>query len=132
MTRRAATVGVTGALAVLVVGGLGLRARETPARENGKPIRVEVQNGSGVHRAGLGLAEDLRERGFDVVDIRNADRSDYAETIVLDRVGRGEYAAKVASALGVPGFVEQRNEALLLEVTVILGRDRGAQYGRPR
>jgi hypothetical protein len=32
----------------------------------------------------------------------------------------------------VPGWLEQRNEDLLLEVTVILGRDRGQQYGRNR
>jgi len=122
-------VGVAGILAAAAVGWVGLRAGVAPARENGRPIRVEVRNGSGVHRAGLGLAEELRDRGFDVVDIRNADRSDYEETIVLDRVGHGEYAAKVAGALGIDGWLEQRNGDLLLEVTVILGRDRATSYG---
>ncbi|MEB3323381.1 MAG: LytR C-terminal domain-containing protein [Synechococcaceae cyanobacterium] len=132
MKRRTLAIAAVGTLAVMVVAWAGLRAREAPARSDGKPIRVEVRNGSGVHRAGLGLAEALRDRGFDVVDIRNADRNDYAETVVLDRVGRGEYAARVADALGISGWLEQRNEDLLLEVTVILGRDRGAQYGRAR
>ncbi len=128
---RPKTVGVAavGLLAAVMVASLGLRAREAPAREDGKPIRVEVLNGSGVYRAGLGLAGELREHGFDVVDVRNADRGDYAETIVLDRVGVETYALKVASALGIPGYLEQRNSELLLEVTVILGRDRGQEYG---
>ncbi|MGH2570989.1 MAG: LytR C-terminal domain-containing protein [bacterium] len=129
MNRRTVAVTAGGLLAAATVAWLGLRAGAAPAREGGKPIRVEVRNGSGVHRAGLGLAAELRARGFDVVDIRNADRSDYEETIVLDRVGNGEYAAKVADALGLSGWIEQRNEELLLEVTVILGRDRGARFG---
>ena len=123
-------IATTGA-SVLVAGGvawLALEVQEAPARVDGKPIRVEVLNGTRVHRAGWGLAEELRDKGFDVVDIRNADRDDYAETIVLDRVGVPEYAARVADAIGVPGRFEQRNGDLLLEVTVILGRDRGDDY----
>jgi hypothetical protein len=88
-----------------------------------KPVRVEVLNGSGVFRAGQRAAELLREGGFDVVDIRNADRSDYQETLVLDRVGVSRHAKAVARELGVRSTTQQKNEDLLLEVTVILGRD---------
>ena len=96
---------------------------------NGRPFRVEVLNGSGVRKAGLGLAEHLREKGFDVVDIRNADRADYGDTMVLDRVGHPEYADAVARELGVSSSFRQRNGDLLLEVTVILGRDLASHYG---
>ncbi|MEZ5065596.1 MAG: LytR C-terminal domain-containing protein [bacterium] len=118
--------------AIVVVAGLLLRGpiRAKPASiEGGKPFRVEVLNGSGVRRAGQGLAEALRARGFDVVDIRNADRMDYAETLVLDRVGEPKYADAVARELGVQSSYRQRNEDLLLEVTVILGRDLASRYG---
>lgn len=119
--------------AAVVVAGMLLRGPidlgGAPSREAGKPIRVEVLNGSGVNRAGQGAAERLRELGFDVVDIRNADRHDYEETLVLDRVGVPEYAEAVARKLGVDTPVEQRNGDLLLEVTVILGRDLAAEYG---
>ena len=71
----------------------------------------------------------LRVRGFDVVDIRNADRSDYPHTIVLDRVGNAGYAERVARALGEVEVVAQRNPDLLLEVTVILGEDLAGDYG---
>jgi hypothetical protein len=99
-----------------------------PWRGWGKPIRVEVLNGSGVFRAGQHAAEQLRERGFDVVDIRNADRSDYQETLVLDRVGVPRFAKSVAKGLGVGSTTQQKNEDLLLEVTVILGRDVALEY----
>lgn len=111
---------------MLLRGPVGLGG--TPKREGGHPIRVEVLNGSGVNRAGQGLAERLRELGFDVVDIRNADRSDYAETLVLDRVGVPAYAEAVARKLEVAAPVEQRSDDLLLEVTVILGRDRAKEF----
>ena len=97
-------------------------ANESQRREGGAG-RVEVLNGSGIARAGLDAAEDLRAWGFDVVDIRNADRSDYEETIVLDRVGVSDYAESVSRSLGAGEPCLQRNDDLLLEVTVILGRD---------
>ncbi len=93
------------------------------SRGDGGPIRVEVLNGSGIGRAGIALAEDLRSKGFDVVDIKNADRQDYAHTLVLDRVGSVESARAVSEAIGAADPVLQRNADLLLEVTVILGRD---------
>ena len=113
--------------AVVVVGFL-LRGPVFPGRSE-DPVRVEVLNGSGVHRAGQGLADELRERGYDVVDIRNADRHDYEETLVLDRVGDPEVARGLAEVLGVIDVMPQRNEGLLLEVTVILGRDLADRYG---
>jgi hypothetical protein len=112
--------------AMLLRGPVGGTERELP---NGRPFRVEVLNGSGVRKAGLGLAEHLREKGFDVVDIRNADRADYGETLVLDRVGEPGYAEAVARELGVSSSFRQRNDDLLLEVTVILGRDLAERYG---
>lgn len=99
-----------------------------PELKGGRPIRVEVLNGSPVDKAGLGLAEALRSRGFDVVSIGNADRADYEQTLVLDRVGRLDYARAVAEELQVEPAFRQKNEDLLLEVTVILGKDRADRY----
>jgi len=120
---------VGGAVVVAVVllrGPVGLGG--VPKRDGGRPIRVEVLNGSGVNRAGQGLAEHLREAGFDVVDIRNADRSDYGRTIVLDRAGVRRFAESVARELGVDDPVAEPSDDLLLEVTVILGRDRAKEF----
>ncbi len=115
-------VGAAVAMWIAVSRGIVASTPE-PARHGGGTIRVEVLNGSNVDRAGLEVAEDLRGLGFDVVDVRNADRRDYEETIVLDRVGVSEYASAVSRALRTKDPVLQRNDDLLLEVTVILGRD---------
>jgi hypothetical protein len=124
---------LAGAAGIVLAGAL-LSVETTPEgprkplRKDGTPIRVEVLNGSEVNGAGLALAEELRAEGFDVVDIRNADRSDYEQTVVLDRVGVLEYASAVCERIG---GIEARREleaSLLLEVTVILGRDRAARY----
>ncbi len=123
------------ALAVLLltvlVAGVQLNSRRgaTPERESGKPIRVQVLNGSGVRRAGLRLAEALRASGFDVVEIGNALHQDYEQTVVLDRGDRLEYALAVAAAIGVGEPLPAPAESLLVDVTVILGRDRGRSYG---
>ncbi len=103
---------------------------ERPQRlPDGGKIRVEVLNGSGVSKAGLGLAEMLRKKGFDVVEIDNApERHD--STVVIDRVGEDRWAQAVAKRLGVERTVRQRNPDLLVEVTVILGLDRAELYRR--
>jgi len=125
--RRAFLIG-----AVLVAGAFWLRGpvfpSRTPRLPGGRPIRVEVLNGSTVPKAGLGLAESLRAKGFDVVTIDNAERSDYAETLVLDRVGEMKYASAVARELGTEPSYLQKNPDLLLEVTVILGTDRAEEF----
>ncbi|HET9887766.1 MAG TPA: LytR C-terminal domain-containing protein [bacterium] len=123
MRRSIWIVGVLIAALWLAYSRSGMSASNDAQRREGGAVRVEVLNGSGIARAGLDAAEDLRASGFDVVDIRNADRSDYEETIVLDRVGVSDYAESVSHSLGVGEPCLQRNDDLLLEVTVILGRD---------
>jgi hypothetical protein len=122
--------------AAVVIAGSLLRGAFTgpraPKLPDGKAVRVEVLNGSGVPRAGLALAERLRDRGFDVVDIRNADRADHERTLVYDRVGDERWARAVADRLGVTECAQERDDDLLLEVTVVLGRDLAERYGGKR
>ncbi|MFN8177333.1 MAG: LytR C-terminal domain-containing protein [bacterium] len=131
---------VVGALVAACAVGLwraGTVGPRAPKLANGRAVRVEVLNGTKVPRAGLAVAERLREKGFDVVDIRTADDTRqknvvYDRTIVLDRVGEPRWADAVARCLGVQEPVRQRNDTLLLEVTVILGRDLAERYGGKR
>ena len=128
---RAFLVGALVVLAGTVLRG-ALDGPRAPKMPGGQPIRVEVLNGSNVSRAGIRLAEKLRDAGFDVVDVRNAERSDYEETLVLDRVGEKRWADAVAKRLGAAEPRRQRNDDLLLEVTVILGTDLADKYGGKR
>ena len=133
---RARTV-LLGAVFVAAVGAVwlgGLAGPRAPKLPGGRPIRVEVLNGTRVPRAGLAIAEKLRDKGFDVVDIRSAEdtRRDgrvYEHTLVLDRVDEARWAEAVAKCLGVEETIHQRNDDLLLEVTVILGLDLAERHG---
>jgi len=84
--------------------------------------RLEVLNGSG--RAGLArqATERLRRSGFDVVYFGNAPaRRDSSE--VLDRAGSPVIARAAADELGITRVMSAPDSALLLDATVLLGRD---------
>lgn len=86
-------------------------------------IRVQVRNASGIPGAAAELTEHLRDAGFDVVDFGNADQSDRAKTVVIDRLGSAARAREVAASLrGVP-IESGIDTTLYLDVTVLVGRD---------
>ena len=110
------------------VDGLGTPEIEPGAADSAPPIarariRVEVRNGSGKPGAAERVTEILRRHGFDVVDFGNADRFDHERTVVLDRIGRPEYAREVAATFqGLP-IESAPDSSLYLDVTVRIGRD---------
>ena len=73
-----------------------LRVGPKPASTPKHPIRIELLNGSG--RPGLAgeLASYLRDGGFDVLEVSNADRSDYRSTLVVNRTPRSDCIHGVA------------------------------------
>jgi hypothetical protein len=83
-----------------------------------------VLNGSGESGVGSRVASFLRRGGFHVVEVRNADRSDYFPTLVVSRREDGEPAHAVASYLGGPPVLQQVWSSDLAEVTVVIGSDR--------
>ena len=70
------------------------------------------------------LASYLREGGFHVVEVKNADRSDYGATLVVARSEDPSAARAVARYLGQPPVVLQARSADPAEVTVVIGSDR--------
>ena len=98
------------------------------AQEAGTPppdqrAQIEVLNGCGVSGIAARVHDFLRERSYDVVNVENARSFDYAETLIIDRGGDERIARDVARALGTENVIRQVRPDLLLEVTVILGRD---------
>ena len=55
----------------------------------------------------------------------NAENFNFPETIVIDRMGKIEYAQQVANVLGTPNVIQQKtpDPFRIEEVTVIIGRD---------
>jgi len=89
-----------------------------------KVIKVEVLNGCGVPKLARQAEDYLRGEGFDVVKTDNARSFDFPETIVIARDTVVTYANRVAKALFVENnVIQQINRDLLLDVTVILGKD---------
>lgn len=87
-------------------------------------VRVQVVNGSGEGGAASKASTFLRDGGFHVVEVRNADRFDYFATLVVARTEDIEPARVVAAYLGDPPVLRQAWSSDLAEVTVVLGRDR--------
>ena len=101
--------------------GLGNRG----ARHSGRHVvRVQVLNGSGEPGVGTRVAAWLREGGFQVTDVRNADRNDYFASFVVARRSDLSLAAEVAHYLGGPPLVRQEWSSELADVSVLVGSDR--------
>ena len=87
-------------------------------------VRVQVLNGSGEGGVAGRLASFLREGGFRVVEVRNADRDDYFATLVVARREDPAGALAVARYLGGPPVIRQAWGSDQADVTVVLGSDR--------
>ena len=79
---------------------------EAPSVAPGE-TRVEVLNGSSRPGIALQTADRLREKGFQVVAVGNADRADYADSRLLAQPGSEAAANAVATALGLPAAAVQ-------------------------
>jgi len=86
-------------------------------------VRVEVLNATTTHGLARTATDVLRDRGFDVVGTGNARGFDSTASIVLDRVGNRQMAEQVALALGIARVESRRDPKLILDVTVVLGKD---------
>jgi LytR cell envelope-related transcriptional attenuator len=97
----------------------------------GRVIRVEVLNGSGEGGVASRIASFLKEGGFHVVEVRNADRFDYFATMVVARTEDPGPARVVARYLGGPPVIRQARSSDEAEVTVVIGSDRSKLHLDP-
>lgn len=93
--------------------------------EQQETARVEVLNGT--DRVGLATVTGsfLKDKGFVVVRIDNAERDEYQETIIIDRAGKPAAAANIAQLLGVPEAVitEESGQGDDVDISILLGKD---------
>ena len=118
-----------GAFVIALLGSMAWGVLRPPERmktagAEQRVIRVQVLNGTGESGIAARVASWLREGGFQVVEVRNADRSDYFATLVVSRRPELEAAQAVARYLGGPPVIRQAWTSDLAEVTVVLGSDR--------
>ncbi len=84
---------------------------------------VEVLNGTTVNGLARQVTRALRREGIDVVFFGSADDDDVDTTMVIARRGDITAAGVVQEILGVGAVADDPAPQLLLDVTVILGRD---------
>lgn len=84
-------------------------------------IQVTVLNGAGVSGLAATVRDDLTERGFDVVEIGNADRRE--TTVVQHPPGRSAEAQLVADATPGAGVLEE--SSAFTSIRIVLGSDAG-------
>jgi len=133
MARRRRRGGVLAFLVVLVLGaGAGAAILSVVLRSQepkGPPVadaalRVEVLNGCGSPGAADRVAALLRQGGFSVERVGNADHFHYRQDIVAARTVSRARALALGRVLGGAPVVEQRRPGYDCDVTVIVGRPR--------
>jgi polyisoprenyl-teichoic acid--peptidoglycan teichoic acid transferase len=95
------------------------------AAQPGPTARVEVINGTDRQGLARATADLLAVRGYEVVRVDSAERTDYPETRVMARSGQEAAATQLVGALGL------RTRSLLplpsddagLDIRLVLGRD---------
>src|SRR5205085_11230496 len=87
-------------------------------------VRVEVVNGSGESGVAARAAAFLRDGGFQVTEVRNAERSDYFATFIVARRSDVSGAKAVARYLGGAPVIRQAWGPELADVSLVIGSDR--------
>ncbi|MDI3534207.1 MAG: polyisoprenyl-teichoic acid--peptidoglycan teichoic acid transferase [Thermosediminibacterales bacterium] len=87
-------------------------------------ITVQVLNGNGVSGAASNIALSLKQKGFQVVKVGNADNFDYERTKVIYKSGEIDAAKKVAKIVKSVDFIAEDSNKLSSDVVVIVGKDR--------
>jgi hypothetical protein len=120
----------------LLYAGTYLRGRKLPPPElvalpvPSSEIEVQVLNQSGASQGKGGLprgaqrvARLLREKGFDVVELGNGSQVGLETTEVVVRGDDMEKGAKVAQAINCQLVRSEAAPDLLVDVTVLVGKD---------
>lgn len=89
---------------------------------DGVRVRVQVLNGTKVHGLARRATMMLRDRGFDVVEVRTLTGNEVRDTtVVLDLSGHPDWANRVAKLLA-PARVETRTDSSrYLDIAIVLG-----------
>jgi hypothetical protein len=134
---RAGRAGLIVALGVLVVGAAGWWIWQRPAGSQTSPVipgedvhvTVEVLNGTPIDGLAREVTSRLRQAGIDVVSYGSGADTTLDSTTIIVRRGDSTAALPVRRALGLGRVVVARDPRLLLDVSVLAGRDLATALG---
>ena len=94
-------------------------------KKTGHKIEIEIWNGCGIPNLATLYSDFLRSEGIDVLDSKNADNFEYIESKILHHRGEIERALALAEILKINNnnIVENKNETLFFDLTLIIGED---------
>ena len=92
------------------------------------PFTLLVLNGNGLSGSAGQWSAVLGDAGFLVGDVRDADRTDYRETLVTVRTGEEDRGEEIVAALGF-GRVELGTVPSDVDAVVVLGADAAGMAG---
>lgn len=99
------------------------QAMEKPFDHTTEIPKMEIKNGTYRARLARKLREKLTRLGLRVLEFTNADRHDYAHSILLDIGARPVYADHVASQIGISKVYHLVNRSLFTDLILIVGED---------
>jgi len=110
-----------------VADGSVLGAKKSPSATPSGPaltvppaaIKVRVRNGNGISGQAKTTSEALRGIGFVITGATNADKTDYAETVVRHGPDKADSARTVVAA--IPGSRAEPNASLGSTIDVVVG-----------
>lgn len=120
---RARRLLIAGVTAIAACHGSEPRTAFRIPGDRGPRTLVEVFNAGGPDGSARAAARLLRQRGIDVVFFGNASISPLDSTRILIRRGDAAIGERVRRALGLGQVRVQRDSTLLLDASVLLGRD---------
>jgi hypothetical protein len=90
-----------------------------------RALQLDVVNAAETPRLAQTVTDFLRQRGFDVVEIRTQPGAPAPVTKVIARMRNPEAARKVATALGVKdeNIIDKYDPTLYLDISVVIGKD---------
>ncbi len=103
----------------------GNQEKKTPEALSLQGAGIEVSNGSGVNRMAREIGDYLKDRGFNVVRLTNADHFNYADGSIFCRKGYCDRAYEIA--MWLPGVQDVRETERLdrerVKIKILIGKN---------
>lgn len=102
---------------------------------NSRVYILEIQNGTTTQGLARNTSILFQNASYDVLSAINADRNDYEETVIIDRLGNAEAAKAIGDFIHCDNIIKADSEnaettahSSDVDFTIILGRDFNGQY----
>lgn len=104
----------------------GITPSDTTAAATADALRIEILNGTTQPGVASSTAQMLESRGWHVVSVDDADRSDYQQTIIINYAAPASLVQKLSSDLGLSASdatFSGLDRTSPIDIRIVVGRD---------